>query len=238
MNSIRVLLIGFTGLAVLAAAPMSAAAEYAIRLNPQGNPVPATATSFDCAKAQGYAETTICSDVALALSDSAIDETYRRLLLHTPTERRAAIRQEQRDWLHSRDACEQQSCLAASLEARERALRADLDSVDRALRANVSQVGQCGATRIDFIGPRLSPVVGEPPDGTSVGYADGVRQVSYDREPEVLRSRIGDPVRVCLVSKPSNCPPGDDRGRVYSVQNLRTRAEWKLPDASHRCGGA
>jgi uncharacterized protein YecT (DUF1311 family) len=209
-----------------------------MHMDPTGNPLPATATSFDCAKAQGFAETSICSDVELALSDSAIDETYQRLLLHTPADGRGAIRQEQRDWLHKRNACAQRSCLAASLEAREQALRSDLDSLDRTLRANVSQVGQCEATRIDSIGPRLAPVEGERPDGTSVGYADGVWQVSYDREPEVLKSRVNDPVRVCLISKPRNCPSGDDRGRVYSVRNLRTHAEWKLPDASHRCSGA
>ena len=154
--------------------------------------------------------------------DRAIDDIYRRLLLHTPADGRATIRQEQRDWLHKRNACAQRSCLEVSLEAREQALRSDLDSLDRTLRADVSHVGQCEATRIGFIGPRLTPVEGEQPDGASVGYADGVWQVSYEREPEVLKSRVDDPVRVCLVSKPRNCPPGDDRGRVYSVQNLRT----------------
>lgn len=209
-----------------------------MRFDSQGNPIPATATSFDCAKARGFAETSICSDVALALSDYAINETYQRLLLHTRIEGRAAIRQEQRDWLRKRNACAQRNCLEASLETRMRALSSALDSLDRRLRANVSQVGQCETTRIDALGPRLTPVEGEEPDGTSVGYADGVAQVSYDREPKVLSSRVGDPVRICLVSKPRNCPPGDDRGRIYSAQNLRTRARWRLPDASHRCGGA
>ena len=31
---------------------------------------------------------------------------------------------------------------------------------------------------------------------------------------------------------------GDERGRVYSGTNLRTRGSWQLPDAQHMCGGA
>jgi uncharacterized protein YecT (DUF1311 family) len=228
----------FIGLAVLATTSMSATAERPIRMDPRGNPVPSTAASFDCSKAQGFVETSICSDGSLALSDRSIDETYRRLLLHASAQGQLAVRQEQRDWLHERNACDQQGCLEVSLDARQRALRAELDRLDRALRANINQVGQCEATRIDFIGTRLAPVEGERLDGTSVGFADGVWQVSYDREPGVLRSRLGDSVRVCLVSKPRNCPPGDDRGQVYAVENLRTHARWKLRDDSHSCGGA
>jgi uncharacterized protein YecT (DUF1311 family) len=231
----RILLVGA---GCLASVTVSAAAELPISMDTRGNPIPATATSFDCRKARGFAETSICSDVTLAITDRSIAETYQRLLLHAPPDRRQIVRREQRDWLRSRNSCSQRSCLEASLGAREHALGTELDSVDRHLRADVSQVGRCAMTRIDFIGPRLERVAAEPPQGTSVGYADGVWQVSYDREPEVLKSHVGDPVRVCLVSKPHNCPPGDDRGRLYSVWNLRTHANWKLPDASHRCGGA
>ena len=51
-------------------------------------------------------------------------------------------------------------------------------------------------------------------------------------------SRPGDVVRVCLVSIPRPCPPGDKRGRVYKTTNLRTHGEWTLPDSEHSCGGA
>lgn len=44
--------------------------------------------------------------------------------------------------------------------------------------------------------------------------------------------------RVCLIRKPRKCPVGDDRGKLYSVKDLRTNAKWALPDAEHRCGGA
>jgi len=37
---------------------------------------------------------------------------------------------------------------------------------------------------------------------------------------------------------PSDCPKGDDRGKVYSAVNKRTGQGWSLPDAEHMCGGA
>ncbi|MEQ1617010.1 MAG: hypothetical protein ABL883_01540 [Terricaulis sp.] len=63
-------------------------------------------------------------------------------------------------------------------------------------------------------------------------------QVEYDALPGVANSRVGDEVRVCLVSVPENCPPGDDRGRMYSGTNLRTGESWSAPDSQHMCGGA
>jgi len=56
--------------------------------------------------------------------------------------------------------------------------------------------------------------------------------------PEIHRSQIGDPVRLCLVSTPEDCPPGDDGGKVYSATNLRTGESWEAPDSQHSCGGA
>lgn len=214
---------------------LQAVADHPVRMDQRGNPDPATAPSFDCAGARGFVETTICSDIGLGYTDRSIDESYQRLLLHSRADARASIRQEQRNWLRKRNACTQRNCLETSLDTREAALESKLANVDLALRANVSRVGECETTRIDFIGARLE---GEPPDGTSIGYADGVWQVSYDREPAVLRSHLGDPARVCLVSTPHHCPPGDNRGRIYAVTNLRTHVRWNMPDAEHMCGGA
>ena len=53
-----------------------------------------------------------------------------------------------------------------------------------------------------------------------------------------LRPAPGDKVLMCLVAIPHDCPPGDDRGRVYTVTNMRTAATWTLPDSQHSCGGA
>lgn len=103
------------------------------------------------------------------------------------------------------------------------------------------QVGQCTRTVIAKIGQRLEDgSTGRqiPGSGSAVNFANGGYQVSYDEIPQINRSRHGDPVRVCLVSLPKDCPPGDDRGRVYRTTNLRTRQSWTLPDSEHMCGGA
>jgi len=73
-----------------------------------------------------------------------------------------------------------------------------------------TEIGACSETTIEDIGYRL----GDPDSGSAISYANGGGQVSYDTIPEIHRSRVGDPVRLCLVSIPEDCPPGDDRGKV------------------------
>jgi hypothetical protein len=96
-------------------------------------------------------------------------------------------------------------------------------------------VGACAKTKIKSIGTRLE---GVPDSGSAVSFENGGDQVSYDTVPAIAHSKAGDPVRMCLVSIPRNCPKGDDRGRVYRTTNLRTHKSWKLPDSEHMCGGA
>ena len=43
---------------------------------------------------------------------------------------------------------------------------------------------------------------------------------------------------MCLKSVPKHCPPGDERGKVYTVTNLRTHQSFSLSDSPHECGGA
>jgi hypothetical protein len=97
-----------------------------------------------------------------------------------------------------------------------------------------TEIGACSETTIEDIGYRL----GDAESGSAISYANGGGQVSYDTIPEIHRSRVGDPVRLCLVSIPEDCPPGDDRGKVYSATNLRTGESWEAPDSQHSCGGA
>ena len=104
-------------------------------------------------------------------------------------------------------------------------------------------VGQCVRTSIvniaDRFGEKLLPTIGNQFDpGTSVTFTNSGFQVSYDRIPEIYRSRVGDAVLMCLISLPQDCPPGDDRGRIYTTTNLRTQESWTLPDSQHSCGGA
>jgi hypothetical protein len=74
---------------------------------------------------------------------------------------------------------------------------------------------------------------------SGISYANGKGQVGgYANVPAMENSRIGDRVRLCLVSFLTGCPAGDDRGREYTATNLRTHNRWKKFDASHMCGGA
>jgi hypothetical protein len=98
-----------------------------------------------------------------------------------------------------------------------------------------TRIGQCSQTTISRIGTRLDDVAGS---GSALQFANQGYQVSYETVPQIGRSRVGDPVTVCLVSIPTLCPPGDDRGRIYKTTNLRTRESWQLPDSPHSCGGA
>ncbi len=101
-------------------------------------------------------------------------------------------------------------------------------------------VGQCAATKVQKVETRLvdgsdKPVAGS---GSAVEFANGGYQVSYDTIPEIEASRPGDAVKICLVSIPHPCPPGDKRGRIYKTTNQRTKGAWTLPDSEHSCGGA
>jgi hypothetical protein len=98
-----------------------------------------------------------------------------------------------------------------------------------------TSVGMCVQTQIASLGSRLD---GAPDSGSAVSYANNISGVSYEIVEAVRSSRVGDPVTLCLVSVPQDCPKGDDRGKVYSATNLRTKQGWSLPDAEHMCGGA
>jgi hypothetical protein len=112
---------------------------------------------------------------------------------------------------------------------------APAESADASAVAAPANAGDCVETTVTLVGPRLE---GMPESGSSVQYANGLAQVSYDVVPGIAHSQAGDAVRLCLVSVPENCPPGDNRGRVYSATNARTSETWSAPDSQHSCGGA
>jgi len=111
----------------------------------------------------------------------------------------------------------------------------------KARSALPTQIGDCAVTRIAKISARLlvdstnAPI---PGSGSAVHYRNGGYQVSYSEEKEISRSRVGDRVRMCLVTIPEDCPRGDTRGLRYTTTNLRTGEQWTLPDSPHSCGGA
>jgi len=104
-----------------------------------------------------------------------------------------------------------------------------------------ARVGDCAKTAIKSVETRLvdestnKPI---PGSGSAVSFENGGYQVSYGTVPAIEHSKAGDPVRMCLVSIPKNCPKGDNRGRMYRTTNLRTHKTWTLRDSEHMCGGA
>ena len=97
-----------------------------------------------------------------------------------------------------------------------------------------THIGQCAKTKIKWIGTRL----GTPGSGSAVNFTNGGHQVSYSTVPAIVHSKVRDRVRICLVSVPKHCPPGDHRGKKYKTTNLRTHRHWTLYDSEHLCGGA
>jgi hypothetical protein len=64
---------------------------------------------------------------------------------------------------------------------------------------------------------------------------------AVDADVYMARTRdfaAGDQVRLCLVSLPGNCPPGDDRGKNYSVTSKKNQKSFNGIDSWHLCGGA
>lgn len=184
--------------------------------------------SFDCAKAGTPTEKAICHDPALAALDLALSQAYQARLA-----REAGLRQQQRGWLRARDAgCgEDRACLKAFIRTRLDWMKGAAPMPTRL----PTVVGQCSLSRESIKTYRFE---GEPTSGSAAAFANGARQVSYDRVAGIEASKVGDPAVVCLAALPEDCPPGDDRGKVYASTDLRTLMAWALPDAEHLCGGA
>jgi len=98
-----------------------------------------------------------------------------------------------------------------------------------------TQVGQCTLTRLKSVGTRLD---GIPDSGDAVSYVDGGYQVSFSTIPGLNGAKAGDAVKLCLTDIPDDCPPGDDRGKIYKATDLRTHRSWSAMNAEHMCGGA
>lgn len=195
-------------------------------------PARAQSPSFDCGRAETADEQAICADPYLA----GLDATYAQAFDEAVSSLgRSAALKVARPALRERRACGgDASCIASVLS---RALSEFAAMGAGASLALPKDVGQCARSSISLIEGRLS---GDEnfESGTAVAFGNGGYQVSYDREEAIIASDVGDPVEICLVKIPENCPPGDDRGRWYRTTNLRSGQSWTLPDAQHECGGA
>ena len=207
--------------------------------------------SFDCNQATADDEIAICSSSQLSELDNLMAAGFQFLRLHlgkTQANKVAkpllSLRQScgsDADCIMQRqiDAVETYRKLGAPLHLPKWASASSAPSTDDVSSADAmpTAVGACSQSTIAAIGGRLE---GDDSfeSGTSVSFANDGGQVSYDREEAIIGSKVGDPVRICLVSIPKGCPPGDDRGKVYRTTNLRTGESWELSDSQHECGGA
>ncbi len=98
----------------------------------------------------------------------------------------------------------------------------------------------CSDTTVQSISSRLADGDGRPiPNmGSQIVFANGISVVDYETPKVVERERTGDKVQVCLVAVPKNCPPGDERGKVYRVFDYGQKAAYEMGDSQHVCGGA
>jgi uncharacterized protein len=227
---------------------LSAAAVMAIS-------APAQAVSFDCRHAMTPDELTICSDPRLSEMDDVVAAAFNQV---KRTSDAATVVRVARDLLADRRLCQaNKACILsnqlAALEAfRNAGAQVTIPPWVSALviaggtiparTALPTSIGQCALTQVAGVRPRLDfghqPTSQDFDSGTAIDFANDGHQVSYEREEALLHSRPGDRVVMCLISIPHNCPPGDDRGRMYTVTNMRTNETWSLPDAQHMCGGA
>ena len=114
-------------------------------------------------------------------------------------------------------------------------------SMDSAAQGLPTHEGACVHTKIAQLEHRLHDTTTgafDPHSGSAISFTNGGYQVSYEELPVLQGSRKGDPVLMCLIRIPRDCPPGDARGRVYTTTNLRTVDSWTMGDAEHSCGGA
>ena len=88
----------------------------------------------------------------------------------------------------------------------------------------LQRVGDCAITIIMKITTRLDRTSAHD-TGSAIVYANGVSGVSYEYVPPLHTSRIGYPVRLCLVSVFKNYPVGGE-GQEYQATNLRTGKHW------------
>lgn len=211
--------------------------------------------SFDCNRATTPDEKAICDDDRLSQIDSMIAAAYRTYDAEFQPKKTVARR-----LLQDRRSCgSDKVCIAsAQLSALntyggsepwvQNYVVAEISAKAAAVgRKGGSQPsgmpefpGDCVKTLIKEITTRFGePISYENQDaGTSVQYGNGGYVVSYDREAAFYNAESGQPVVMCLLSIPYDCPDGDDRGRIYYTFNLATKSEWILPDAQHMCGGA
>jgi uncharacterized protein len=221
-------------------------------------PARADGPSFDCAKASLPAEKAICADPQLSAIDLLVAKAYKDFEPAFGGDKRKIAR----GLIADRNACRSDTaCIVSALNNAlqtygnapswvqdynialigKKALDAAARNPGNRDQPLPSAVGQCATTHIKTLTTRLGddPLETAPPEGGSAAtFTNGGGSVSYDREPGLATSKVGEPVEMCLIAIPRDCPKGDDRGRVFYALDLVAKGSWALPDSEHLCGGA
>ncbi len=216
--------------------------------------------SFDCKKASSFIEHTICSESELSKLDEDLLTAYKISLdMCFTDEAIKQTKQEQRQWLKNvRNACTDVSCLKRVYKERIETLappdggeeivdgEAELDAANLPTEIGACVDGYIGAknTRFD------NAVAGEAGGEVYVWltnevdlYIVEIANLPEEENPNAYMYttddfKIGDKINLCLVSVPSECPEGDERGKVYEVTNYKNAKRFTGVDAWHSCGGA
>jgi uncharacterized protein len=221
-------------------------------------PARADGPSFDCRKARLPAEKAICADPQMSAIDALVTKAYAGFEPAFGGDKRRIAR----GLVADRNACKTDA--ACIVSAQNNALQTygnappwvqdynialiGKKALDLAARTPKpadqplpASVGQCGFTHIEALTTRLGddPLeTASPEAGSAARLTNGGTAVSYDREPGLASSKVGDPVVMCLIAIPRDCPTDDLRGRVYYAVDLAAKGTWALPDSQHLCGGA
>ena len=221
-------------------------------------PARADGPSFDCRKARLPAEKAICADPQMSAIDALVTKAYGGFEPAFGGDKRRIAR----GLVADRNACRTDA--ACIVSAQNNALQTygnapqwvqdynialiGKKALDFAAKAPKpadqplpASIGKCGFTHIRTLTTRLGddPLETAPPEGGSAAtFTNGGAAVSYDREPGLASSKVGDPVIMCLIVIPRDCPKSDLRGKVYYSVDLVGKGIWALPDAEHLCGGA
>ncbi len=213
--------------------------------------------SFDCSRAKAADEVAICADATLSRLDSLAAAAFRSYEPSYLTRQKVAGL-----LLRDRSSCgADRTCIAAAQwnaletfsgdapdwvqdfvvpQVAARAAQLARDAGAPFSTTPPTQPAQCVKTRITGVTTRFgNPVTsGNSDQGIAIAYANGGSVYSYDRGKQYDGAAIGQPVVLCLISTPYDCPAGDARGRVYFTLDPATRNNWVSSDAEHGCGGA
>ena len=214
--------------------------------------------SFDCRKARLPTEKAICADPQMSAIDALTTKAYRDFEPAFAGDKRKIAR----ELVADRNACKTDA--ACIVSAQNNALQTYGSAPSWVQDYNIAligkkaldfaaktpkptdlplpaSIGNCGFTHIKTLTTRLGddPLETASPDaGSAATFTNGGTAVSYDREPGLASSKVGDPVVMCLIAIPRDCPKDDVRGKVYYAVDLANKGTWALPDSQHLCGGA